>query len=190
MKNEGAWRSTIPNVLTMSRILLTFIIMFLIFTEDSLIFPVIIFVIAAFTDFLDGQLARKFGWTSEFGRKADMVADRFLWAGTAIAFVIAYGLRGELGIGEGIQLALMMSREIISAPFAFIALIAGKPIPHARFIAKATTLMQGFALPAIILSLRYSSFIYLSLPLSIIIGATGTISAVYYIYDLQKVKSK
>ncbi|MEK6888998.1 MAG: CDP-alcohol phosphatidyltransferase family protein [Nanoarchaeota archaeon] len=185
MKNNNSWVGQIPNALTISRIILTFVVIYLVFIKASLVKIVIIFAIAAITDFLDGQLARRCKWESEFGRKADMIADRFLWAGTAIAFIVAFGLRGELGAKEGFQLLLMMSREIISAPFALIALVAGKPIPNARYVAKLTTLLQGFALPALILSLQYPFWNYISWPIAGSIGITGTISAIYYIKDIQ-----
>ena len=182
------WVGNIPNLLTISRIILTFVIMYMLFTDASLISIVVIFVIAALTDFFDGLLARKYNWTSEFGRKADMVADRFLWAGTAIAFVVAYGLAHKLGMNEGIQLLLIMSREIISSPFAVLGFFSGKQIPHARFVGKITTLLQGFALPAVILSIQYPYWVEISWPLSIITGLVGTISGFHYIYDLQKQK--
>ena len=185
---KSSWTSQIPNALTISRIILTFVVIYLVFIRASLVKIVIIFAIAAITDFLDGQLARKFKWESEFGRKADMIADRFLWAGTAIAFIVAFGLRGELGAEEGFQLLLIMSREIISAPFALIALVAGKPIPNARYVAKLTTLLQGFALPALILSLQYPFWSYISWPIAGAIGITGTISAIYYMGDIQKTR--
>lgn len=177
--------SFIPNVLTISRIIITFIVMYLIFIEAPLKSIVIIFIIGALTDFFDGQLARRFNWVSEFGRKADMIADRFLWVGTALAFIISYGLQGLLDWSHGLQLLLMMSREIVSAPFAFVALIQGKKIPHAIFIAKLTTLLQGIALPALLLSLEYNSFQYLSWPVCIVIGFTGTLSGLHYIKDLE-----
>ncbi|MBI3333958.1 CDP-alcohol phosphatidyltransferase family protein [Candidatus Pacearchaeota archaeon] len=186
MKKNDVLASTLPNLLTISRIVLTFVIMYFLFTSDSLVIPVILFAVAALTDFFDGQLARKYNWASEFGRKADMIADRFLWIGTALAFIIAYGLQSRLGIGEGIQLLLLLSRELVTAPFALVALVMKKPIPQVRFIGKATTFMQGFALPALLLSLDYPLFTYLSLPLCIIIGITGLISGINYIKDLQK----
>lgn len=189
-EKKSVWMSSIPNMLTISRIILTFVVIYLIFTEARLVNIVVVFAIAALTDWFDGQLARKFKWESEFGRKADMIADRFLWVGTALAFIVAYSRQDILGVNEGIQLLLIMSRELISAPFAILAMMSKKPIPHARYVAKWTTLLQGFALPALILSLQYSVWMYVSWPLSIAIGITGTISGIYYIYDIQKERKK
>jgi len=183
-KAENNWN--IPNALTVLRIILAAVVVYMIFTGEKIIFVVAIFAIAALTDLFDGRLARRWKQTTELGRKMDMIADRFLWSGTAIAFVIYSGFKGLLLPIHGIQLLMLMSREIISMPFALTAFFTGKPIPQARYIAKVTTFIQGFALPALMLSIYYPAWAYLSIPLSIVIAATGTISAMYYIKDIKK----
>ncbi len=178
----------IPNFLTISRVFLTFVIIYLIFTKADIKTTITIFAIAALTDWLDGQLARKFKWESEFGRKADMIADRFLWIGTALAFIISFGMSGKLGWIHGIQILFIMSREIITAPFAVAYFISGKALPHAVYIAKLTTFIQGFALPALILSIYYPTWAFLSIPLSIACLILGSISAKHYIKQTSQVK--
>jgi len=126
-KEELSILRHIPNLLTISRILLTFVVAYLILTQNKLSLIVVVFVIAALTDYFDGVLARKFNWTSEFGRKADIIADRFLWIGTALSFFIA--MRDVLTWKTGLQLAFIMSREIITAPFALVSFFGGKSIP-------------------------------------------------------------
>lgn len=195
MKNEKTKTSklilsNIPNFLTISRIVITFIVIYMIFTHASLIAIVVLFVIGALTDFFDGLLARKFKWVSEFGRKSDMIADRFLWSGTALAFIISYGIFRQLDWTHGIQILLIMARELITLPFAFVAFFSGTHLPQARYIAKVTTTLQGFALPALILSINYPLWIYFSAPVSVACAITGFKSALYYINDTQKLKGK
>jgi phosphatidylglycerophosphate synthase len=180
----------VPNFLSISRIFLTFVIVYMIIANISLAITIPLFAIAAFTDFLDGFIARRYKLITEFGRKADMVADRFLWVGTAIAFIIAFGIRGQLTNLHGIQVVLIMSREIITAPFAIVALLQGRGIPVVRYIAKVVTFLQGFALPSVILSVFYPAFTYLSLPLSVVIAMLGFISASHFIKDQQKLKGR
>jgi cardiolipin synthase len=173
----------IPNFLSISRIILASVVIYLIITNQPVIEIVFIFAIAAITDFLDGRLARRFKWKSEFGRKTDVIADRFLWVGTAVTFLVVFGIEGKLRWFDGVQLMLIMFREIICMPFALLAFFSGRGIPHVRYVAKLTTLLQGFALPALILSVVYPIWIYLSFPLAIAASITGFMSAMYYIQD-------
>lgn len=176
----------VPNFLTIARIFLTFVVVYMIFTNAKIKTIVITFAIAAITDFLDGQIARRFNQTTEFGRKADIIADRFLWAGTALAFIFAFGLEGKLTPFHGAQILMIMSREIIALPFAIGAFFTGKGLPQTRTIGKVNTFIQGFALPSLIASIQYPKFLYLSVPLSIILAFTGVTAALFYMYDLKK----
>src|SRR3989338_10240273 len=117
----NAITKNIPNFLSISRIILTFVVIYFIITNQSVVEIVFIFSIAAITDFLDGALARKFKWESEFGRRTDVIADRFLWTGTAIAFLVVFGIEGRLHWFDGTQLMLIMTREVICMPFSLIA---------------------------------------------------------------------
>ena len=119
----------IPTFLNVARIVLTFVISYMIVVDSSIVSIVSVFVIAAVTDWLDGYIARKYKMTNEFGRKADMFADRFLWIGTALTLVFVFGIRGRLEAIHGLQILFIMTREIISAPFAMAALFRDLPCP-------------------------------------------------------------
>lgn len=187
---KSIFLSNIPNVLTISRIVLTFVVMYMIFNDSNIIAIVVVFSVAALTDWFDGRLARRYNWVSEFGRKGDMIADRFLWIGTALAFVITLGIEDQLNWIHGVQLLLLMTREVISAPFALIAFFSGNAVPNARYIAKVTTFIQGFALPAVIISVFNPWFFFLSVPLVIATAITGFISAMYYLNDIEIIERK
>jgi CDP-diacylglycerol--glycerol-3-phosphate 3-phosphatidyltransferase len=91
--------SRIPNILTISRILLIpIIIMSLIgfrFGFDDLSNKAIIYSCLAYafiSDFLDGYIARKWKLESGFGRMIDPIADKLLVAGCLISYcIIAQG---------------------------------------------------------------------------------------------------
>src|SRR3989344_8081153 len=89
-KEENIWN--IPNTLTLLRVLITFITIYFIFAGYSVITIVVLFAIGMLTDFFDGQIARKFNQTTEFGRRFDVVADRFLMVSIALAFIISYSM--------------------------------------------------------------------------------------------------
>jgi phosphatidylglycerophosphate synthase len=67
----------IPNILTISRIILA-PIFFILFINNYKYLALGCFFFASVTDFLDGFLARKFNVVSKFGELYDPLADKFL----------------------------------------------------------------------------------------------------------------
>ena len=80
----------LPNQLTASRFVLALVLFALIYAELWL-WCLIVFLLAAFTDWLDGYLARKQGLTSTLGRNLDPLVDKVLICGAYI-FLLPYGL--------------------------------------------------------------------------------------------------
>ncbi|MEK6825390.1 MAG: CDP-alcohol phosphatidyltransferase family protein [Nanoarchaeota archaeon] len=183
VKEENIWN--IPNTLTFLRVVITFAILYLVFARYSLTTVAVFFIIGMLTDFLDGQIARRTKTTTEFGRRFDMIADRFLMICTALALVIDFSIQGVFSRSHMLQVFLILSREIVAFPFAIVAFVGQRPIPNARFIGKLTTFMQGVTLPAILLSTRYEVFSF-SLYLAIATCIIGIASAFVYVSDLQK----
>ncbi|MDE5841729.1 MAG: CDP-diacylglycerol--glycerol-3-phosphate 3-phosphatidyltransferase [Malacoplasma sp.] len=87
----------IPNILSISRIFLTIIIVILMFIESHEVYSFsidnlglqtkvsvtfliagILFLLACLTDFFDGFLARKYNWISDFGKIWDSISDKVL----------------------------------------------------------------------------------------------------------------
>ncbi len=79
----------VPNYLTLSRIVLTFVIMTLLFTRAFAMTcaAFLLFLLACATDFLDGWVARKKGLISDFGKIMDPLADKVLVVGLFLTFV-------------------------------------------------------------------------------------------------------
>ena len=183
-KKENIWN--IPNALTFSRIIITFLVVFLIFAGFDIFYIVLAFVVGMLTDFFDGQIAKRFGLKTEFGRQFDMVADRFLMIGAALASIIKFSGPGGLLGSQLLQIFLILSREIISSPIIFVVLISGKgvPIPKARIIGKTTTVMQAFAFPMILLSAFYEIFGF-SIYFSLVTSLVGLASSFYFTNDVK-----
>lgn len=175
----------IPNALTFTRFILTFILIYLVLAKAKIVSIVVVFIIGSLTDFFDGQIARRFNMETEFGRKLDIVADRFFFIGFILALTFDYYSEGIMTENLIMQVLLILSRELISAPSAIVSFIANKKMPHTRNIGKLVTFLQGVTLPTILLS-TISSFFYFSIYLSILTGICGIISGMYYIYDLQR----
>jgi len=97
------------NALTILRILAVPVIVYLVLrSEDgSSTVATLIFAAAAFTDFLDGRMARATGSVSEFGRILDPLADRIFISGTVIALTLV-----ETDPLPLIGVALVVGRDI------------------------------------------------------------------------------
>lgn len=80
----------LPNQLTVLRIILTpvFFVLFLSGVPWMIQLSLLVFLIAAITDWYDGWLARKFNYITEWGKFLDPLADKILTSTAFIAFVI------------------------------------------------------------------------------------------------------
>ncbi|MCX8158987.1 MAG: CDP-alcohol phosphatidyltransferase family protein [Candidatus Pacearchaeota archaeon] len=176
----------IPNIISILRIILTFVIIYFILMNFSRISIAIMFIIAMITDALDGQIARRFKMKSEIGRKLDMIADRFLVIGVILFILMEHSITKSLTNYEFVQFLLIMTREIVAFPFAIIALASGNAFPKVRIIGKATTVLQGISFPMILLSSDYVIFSKISIFFSILTAISGLISGFKYIKDVSE----
>ena len=80
----------LPNQLTVLRIILTPVFLILFLTGEPLMIQIslVVFVIAAITDWYDGWLARKFNYITEWGKFLDPLADKVLTSTAFLGFVI------------------------------------------------------------------------------------------------------
>jgi len=172
----------IPNTLTTIRVLITLIIIYGIFYGFKLSSIAILFIIGMITDCLDGQIARRFHEKTEFGRKFDMAADRFLVLGTVLSLIISYIINGIPSSFQMLQIGIILTREIIGFPFLILGLFFGNTFPNAKFIGKATTLLQAIAFPIILFNFSFAIYT------SIITGIFGVFSGITYARDVFKLR--
>lgn len=78
----------LPNQLTTMRLALS-IVLFGLIAWDSYFISIVLFVIAAGTDWLDGYYARKYGQVTTLGRILDPFADKVIICGTFIFLIAA-----------------------------------------------------------------------------------------------------
>lgn len=79
--------SLLPNTLTLTRIILTFPIVFLLL-KQSFLLAFILFLIAGITDGLDGFIAKKFKYQTQLGSILDPLADKLLLVSSFLALFI------------------------------------------------------------------------------------------------------
>lgn len=115
---------TLPDKLTISRIFLTFVFMFLLFSSGVLAktMALVTFLIASFTDFLDGFIAKSKNISTDFGKIMDPIADKFLVIAAFLAFV-------EMNLVPAWTVLIIVLREITITTLRLAAYAKGKVIP-------------------------------------------------------------
>ena len=81
---------TLPNVISLARILLLVLFCWLLFGPDRRVPATVVLMVIGVTDFLDGYLARRFHQVSTLGKVLDPVADRLVLV-TGILAITIYG---------------------------------------------------------------------------------------------------
>ena len=115
--------SSIPNLITGLRFVLVIPISIYIYQGNDLL-ALILFIVAGLSDSLDGYLARKYNWFSEFGQFADPLADKCLILATLLAFAFSEKLPlwfvymmlsrdGIILIGAMLHLLLFENRQAL-----------------------------------------------------------------------------
>jgi len=137
----------IPNILTIGRIILTPIFIGTFYLPGAMgdWIPFIIFVLASFTDFLDGLLARLYKEESKLGELLDPIADKIIVASALILLVMDDTIKNY----EVVAAIIIMIREIlISGLREFLAKVQ-VTIPVTN-LAKFKTFIQMLAIAILI----------------------------------------
>jgi CDP-diacylglycerol--glycerol-3-phosphate 3-phosphatidyltransferase len=139
---------SIPNILTLLRIALipVFVLFFYLPLESSHIITTIIFALAAWTDWLDGYLARKWKETSAFGAFLDPVADKLMVA-AALVLIVDSNPTAYAGIWLAFPALVIIGREItISALREWMAEVGSSAAVAVSMMGKIKTTAQMMAL--------------------------------------------
>ncbi|WP_395668511.1 CDP-diacylglycerol--glycerol-3-phosphate 3-phosphatidyltransferase [Rhodoferax sp.] len=139
---------TLPTLMTWTRIFAIPLIVGVFYLPESVANPAeknlvatLMFVVFAFTDWLDGYLARKLNQTSSFGAFLDPVADKFLVC--ACVLVLVHLQRADVFVA-----LIIIGREIaISALREWMAQIGASKSVSVHFIGKLKTTAQMVAIP-------------------------------------------
>jgi len=133
----------IPNILTIGRIIIVpvFVITFFLPGFFGDLIPFFLFVLASFTDYLDGLLARIFKEESKLGELLDPIADKILVSAALVLLI----MNGTIKSFEVIAALIIITREImVSGLREFLAKISIKmPVSN---LAKVKTFIQMFSI--------------------------------------------
>lgn len=139
----------LPNKLSLFRIIAVPVMTLIYYLPVYMapLWSVIIFIVAAFTDFLDGYIARKYNMVTDLGKLLDPIADKMLVV-FALFIVVA---NGSLPVGwGGAACAVIVAREMLISIVRQIAASKGVII-QANIFGKLKTFSQDIALPLLML---------------------------------------
>lgn len=158
----------LPNKLTLFRVVLIPVMVVLsYFLKDivvihtvslSNLLVLIVFVIAAFTDFLDGYIARKYNMVTNFGKFMDPLADKLLVLAGLIILL-------EMNVIYGWAVILILAREFMVTGIRLLA-VEDSVVIAASKLGKAKTVSQ--MLMIILLLLGNYPFVLINIPMDII----------------------
>lgn len=137
----------IPNILTCLRILMV-IAFIILFVHANYLICLILYLAAFFTDILDGYLARRFNWVSDFGKLVDPFADKFMLISALICLC-------AVGAFPLYLLAILIVKEIVLITGGLVLLKKRKVAVYADYWGKVAT---GLFVASITLSLANLAF--------------------------------
>lgn len=137
----------IPNLITLSRLVLTFVVLILISFQRYWIATTIIFIIAVATDFLDGYLARKWNQITTLGRIMDPFVDKMIIGGTMI-FLVALP---ESGVSAWMTFVVIAREMFITG---LRSVLEGQGVDFsAKLSGKLKMMLQSIVIPMSLISL-------------------------------------
>ncbi|MBZ0112315.1 MAG: CDP-diacylglycerol--glycerol-3-phosphate 3-phosphatidyltransferase [Thermoanaerobaculia bacterium] len=142
----------LPNLLSIARILLVPLLVVVLLTKfDGKEFVGLgVFLLAAFTDLLDGYVARRFKLETRLGKLLDPAADKILTGAAFISLV-------ELGVAPAWMVVVIVSRELaVSTLRSFAA--AENIVIGASWSGKVKTVVQVVTIALLIVYERLGEF--------------------------------
>ncbi|MFM6979921.1 MAG: CDP-alcohol phosphatidyltransferase family protein [Micrococcales bacterium] len=145
LRSESLWRQarTIPNMLSILRLLLVPVFLVLILTDHNY-WAIFVLAVASGTDFLDGKLARKFNQVTRLGQLLDPAADRLYIFATLIGLCVT-------GVLPLWMVLVIFGRDLLLfLVYPILATHGYGPLP-VHFLGKAGTFALLYALPLLLL---------------------------------------
>lgn len=124
----------LPTKITVARLALVPVYVALFLLTDWKLMTTLVFVLASYTDFLDGYLARKMNLVSDLGKLLDPLADKILTMSAFILFV-------SIGRLSPVPVILVIARELLISIFRAIAASKNHVIA-ASIYGKIKTILQ------------------------------------------------
>lgn len=180
----------LPNKITIVRIAMIPIFVAVYYVTaipHNFMIAAIIFAVAAFTDFLDGYVARKYNMVTDMGKFLDPIADKVLVL-TALVLMLTNGMLSP--VFGGICVSLIIAREMIVASLRMLS-ASKQVVIAADKLGKIKTVLQDVSIFIIIFAFDLVSSDHVLYIIGLIIFALSmvmtVISGVSYVYKNRKV---
>jgi len=178
---------TVPNLVTLSRIILIPLIIGIYYLPYDWVgfdtknrIATLVFILAATTDWLDGYLARRLNQMSAFGAFLDPVADKLIVAGALV--VLLHLERVDMLVG-----LIIIGREIaISALREWMAKVGQAKSVAVAFIGKLKTVSQMIAIPLLLYHDRLFDLIDTQWLGTVLINVAAVLTVLSMLYYLRK----
>ncbi len=127
---------SIPNLITLGRILLVPIVVWAIATPGAMWIAFVLFLAAGVSDGVDGYLAKRFGMTTELGAYLDPLADKAL----IVSIYLTLGINGFI---PRWLVILVVSRDILIVGGIMLSWLVGNPLKiKPLLVSKLNTVAQ------------------------------------------------
>ncbi len=149
----------LPNKITILRILLIpFFISFILYSKWEM--ALIIFIIAAVSDGIDGYLSRTLKQRTELGKVLDPIADKLLILSAFISLSVVNDLPAAIKMPYYVPIVIISRDAIIVLGALLIYFIKGKIELKPTIISKITTFLQMITVISILLKLAVSGILW------------------------------
>jgi cardiolipin synthase (CMP-forming) len=156
---------TVPNVVTMLRLLCIPLFLWLLFGAHRQIAAAVLLAVLGATDWVDGYVARRYGQVSTLGKVLDPTADRLL-VGTAVISIMIYG---AVPLWFGLA---TIAREVLVSGMVILLAAMGAARIDVLWVGKAGTFGLMFAYPTFLLGYGSAGW---QEPIRVIAWVTGLI---------------
>ena len=136
---------TIPNVLSVLRLLGVPVFLWLLLGPEADLAALIVLMVAGLSDYFDGKIARWLGQTSKLGVLLDPAADRLYILATLVAFVARDIIPWWLA-------ALIVGRDLLLVPTLPLLRRHGYGPLQVSYLGKAATLNLLYAFPLLLIA--------------------------------------
>lgn len=181
---------TVPNLLTMFRMVLTPIFVSLLFYQ-KFVLALAVFVVAGVTDGLDGLLARRFAQESQLGTVLDPVADKMMLVTSFVVLsmpsVFPTPLPAHLPVPFWVTIAVISRDVFIIVGAAAINIMTGFRGFRPSWLGKLSTIVQIGAIAIIIFAASYPYGTGYYLPtVYTIVFAMAVLSGAHYVFFVSR----